>query len=71
MRGPSTAKKGTPAGKVPSPGARPSFIMGSRPDTLRAPMPGARIKPGPASTTQYGKPAPPDNVGMPGQELLP
>jgi hypothetical protein len=40
--------------KVPTPGIRPSFVLGSRPPTLRAP-PVPRIKPGAPSTRQYGK----------------
>jgi len=37
---------------------RPSFVLGSRPASMRTgavPTPGARIKPAAASTTQYGK----------------
>jgi hypothetical protein len=60
MIGPSTGKKG--ATKVPSPGLRPQFIMGSRPENMRASLPGARIKPARAGTTQYGKAAPPAGV---------
>ena len=44
--------------KVPTPGIRPSFVLGSRPPSIRSgevPKPGMRIKPGPANTTQYGK----------------
>lgn len=40
--------------KVPTPGIRPQFVLGSRPPTLRAP-PVPRVKPGAASTRQYGK----------------
>ena len=46
---------------VAGPIARPSFVLGSRPASMRSgqvPVPGAagpRIKPGPANTTQYGK----------------
>jgi hypothetical protein len=60
MIGPSTSRKGP--SKVPAPGQRPSFILGSRPENMRAALPGARIKPGPANTTQYGKAAPPNGV---------
>jgi len=39
-----------------TPAERPSFIMGSRPANMRAPMPGsARIKPAAAGTRDYGK----------------
>ena len=41
--------------KMPAPTIRPDFIMGSRPENLRAPLPGAKIKPQPASTRDYGK----------------
>ena len=51
---------------VPTPGIRPSFVLGSRPETLRAP-PVPRIKPAPAgmNTRDYGKPSPAesDNLG--------
>lgn len=58
-------------------GPAPRFVLGSRPDAVRAPPPKPvqRIKPAKASTTQYGKiaPAPPTAVqtggpfgGMPG-----
>ena len=47
---------------VPTPGIRPQLVLGSRPASMRSgavPTPGSalgpRIKPGPASTTQYGK----------------
>ena len=45
-------------GKVTGPkgGKAPPFVIGSRPAALRAP-PIPRIKPGAASTTQYGKAA--------------
>jgi hypothetical protein len=39
---------------VAAPTMRPSFVLGSRPASLRAPPP-PRIKPGPPGTTQYGK----------------
>ena len=39
---------------VPTPGIRPSFVLGSRPETLRAP-PVPRIKPAAAGTTNYAK----------------
>jgi len=42
--------------KVPAGTLRPSFVLGSRPQTLRAP-PVPRVKPMGANTTQYGKPA--------------
>lgn len=42
--------------KVPAATLRPQFVLGSRPETLRAP-PVPRVKPGPSNTTQYGKPA--------------
>lgn len=52
-------------------GAAPRFVLGSRPDAVRAPPPAAvqRIKPAKASTTQYGKvqkpmPAPPGAIQM-------
>ena len=40
---------------VPTPGIRPSFVLGSRPQSLRAP-PVPRVKPAAASTRDYGKP---------------
>jgi hypothetical protein len=40
--------------RVPTPGERPSFILGSRPVNLRAPLPGARIKPM-TGQRDYGK----------------
>ena len=47
---------------VPSPGKAPSWVLGSRPDTLRqSPVP--RIKPAAASTTDYGKPVTPNPAG--------
>lgn len=58
----SMGKKGPKS--VPKASARPSFIMGSRPTSLRAPLPGAegpRIKPM-EGQTQYGKPAAPSGV---------
>lgn len=56
-------KKGP--GKVPTPGLRPDFIMGSRPENLRAPLPGARIKPM-TGQRDYGKSliAPPSGPGV-------
>jgi hypothetical protein len=54
------AKKGPT--RVPMPGVRPSFILGSRPQNLAAPTPGARIAPGPAGTRDYGKPVSGPNV---------
>lgn len=47
---------------VPTPGIRPSFVLGSRPQSLRtSPIP--RIKPGPSSTRDYGKtPGAPNNT---------
>jgi len=47
---------------VPSPGKAPSWVLGSRPGTLRqSPVP--RIKPAAASTTDYGKPVTPNPAG--------
>ena len=47
---------------VPSPGKAPSWVLGSRPGTLRqSPVP--RIKPAAASTTAYGKPITPNPAG--------
>lgn len=71
MKGPSTGKKG--AKSVPSAGERPSFIMGSRPAALRAPLPGAalKIKPQPASTRDYGKPPAGEGVGTVGEGSMP
>jgi len=52
---------GTPK-SVPSVGKAPSWVLGSRPGTLRqAPVP--RIKPAAASTTAYGKPITPNPAG--------
>ena len=48
----SVTKKGT--SRVNTPGEHPSFIMGSRPENLRAPLPGARIKPM-TGQRDYGK----------------
>lgn len=45
---------------VPTPGIRPSFVLGSRPETLRA-APVPRIKPNAASTRDYAKVPPPSN----------
>ena len=47
---------------VPSPGKAPSWVLGSRPGTLRA-APVPRIKPAAASTTDYGKPIMPNPAG--------
>lgn len=49
---------------VTTPGERPSFVLGSRPQSLRTPaIP--RIKPGAASTRNYGKAAStPNNAGF-------
>ena len=47
---------------VPSPGKAPSWVLGSRPGTLRA-APVPRIKPASASTTDYGKPITPNPAG--------
>lgn len=71
MKGPSTGKKGPKS--VPDAGVRPSFIMGSRPTSLRAPLPGAalKIKPQAANTRDYGKPPAGGDVGTAGSELLP
>lgn len=49
---------------VPTPGVRPSFVLGSRPDTLRSPAV-PRVKPAAASTRQYGKTSP----SAPGPQL--
>ncbi len=45
------------AKKNPAPTKRPDFIMGSRPTNMRAPLPGARIKPisQGAGTRNYAK----------------
>ena len=48
-----SAPKGGPKA-VAAPSIRPSFVLGSRPGSLRA-APPPRIKPAAASTTQYGK----------------
>ena len=47
---------------VPSPGKAPSWVLGSRPGTLRA-SPVPRIKPAAASTTDFGKPITPNPAG--------
>ena len=47
---------------VPSPGKAPSWVLGSRPGTLRA-APVPRSKPASASTTDYGKPITPNPAG--------
>ena len=47
---------------VPSPGKAPSWVLGSRPGTLRA-SPVPRIKPAAASTIDYGKPITPNPAG--------
>ncbi len=47
---------------VPSVGKAPSWVLGSRPGTLRA-APVPRIKPASASTTDYGKPITPNPGG--------
>ena len=67
------APKGGPK-NVPTPGQRPSLVLGSRPASMRSgavPAPGAagpRIKPGPANTTQYGKAVgQPQAAGVAGQ----
>ena len=39
---------------APTPPQRASFVLGSRPGSLRA-APPPRIKPGPANTTNYAK----------------
>jgi hypothetical protein len=49
----SGSKKGPT--RAPTPPERPSFIMGSRPENLRAPLPGAKIKPQAAGTRDYAK----------------
>lgn len=48
---------------VPTPGIRPSFVLGSRPVSLRTPaIP--RIKPGAGSTRDYGKSTPSNSAGF-------
>ena len=55
---------------APTPGERPSFVLGSRPPSLRAKPPGeaGRIKPL-TGQTQYGKPQPQTQVASPGPSL--
>lgn len=67
MPGFSGVKKGPSS--VPKAKDRPSFILGSRPTSLRAPTPGGgpRIKPM-QGVTQYGKAAPADGVASFGPE---
>jgi len=48
---------------VPTPGIRPSFVLGSRPESLRTP-PIPRIKPSAASTRNYGKTPPSNTAGF-------
>ena len=45
---------------VPTPGIRPSYVLGSRPESLRSP-PIQRVKPSAASTRDYGKATPPSS----------
>ena len=47
---------------VPAGAKSPSWVLGSRPGTLRA-APVPRIKPAAASTTNYGKPITPNPAG--------
>ena len=47
---------------VPEGSKAPSWVLGSRPGTLRA-APVPRIKPAAASTTDYGKPITPNPAG--------
>lgn len=39
---------------IPGPRLRPQYVLGSRPESLRAPVV-PRVKPGDPATTQYGK----------------
>jgi len=41
--------------KMPATPIRPEFIMGSRPENMRAPLPGRSIKPQAAGTRDYAK----------------
>jgi len=55
----STGKGGHKS--VPTPGIRPDFVLGSRPQSLRqSPVP--RVKPAAASTRDYGKPDQPPGM---------
>lgn len=63
-----TARKGPV--RTPTPGLRPEYIIGSRPENLRAPLPGGKanlnIKPQAAGTRNYGKP-----IAGPGADTFP
>lgn len=52
----------TAPSKVPTPGIRPDYVLGSRPATLRQPQP-QRIKPGAGSSRNYGKQLQPNPAG--------
>ena len=54
----SKPKSGLGAPKTPG---RTPFVLGSRPESLRAPSP--RIKPAASGTRAYGKPAQPGPIG--------
>ena len=69
------ATKGGPK-NVPTPGQRPNLVLGSRPASMRSGevqkpgtgLPGLRIKPAAANTTQYGKAVgQPQAAGVAGQ----
>jgi len=57
MAGTRTPGMGSSKGpkRALTPPERPSFIMGSRPENLRAPLPGRKIKPQAAGTRDYAK----------------
>jgi hypothetical protein len=59
-----SVRMGKTAVRGPTAQSRPSFVLGSRPPSLRAQPPGSlTIKPQPGSTTQYGKQAGQPNFG--------
>ena len=62
--------KGSLPTKAPTPGARPKFVLGSRPPSMRQAAPGsaARIKPM-TGQTQYGKAAPAPTISSAGSTL--
>jgi hypothetical protein len=64
--------KGPLPSKAPTPGARPSFVLGSRPPSLRQAPPGgaARIKPM-TGQTQYGKTPPVPTINGAGSSMPP
>lgn len=68
-RGGVSIKGGKTSVPSPSSGMRGDFVLGSRPAVLRAPslgrLPG--VKPGAASTRNYGKPDPTQPFGALGQ----